>query len=57
MFYSLGHVNNACLFPWRRNPSAPRAQACPSLPTFVLSGQPLVLNLHNSNKTTNKAQP
>lgn len=40
MFYSLGRVNNACLFPWRLNPSTPRAQACPGLPTFVLSGHP-----------------
>ena len=37
MFYSLGRVNNACLFPWRLNPPAPRAPACPGLPTFVLS--------------------
>lgn len=37
MFYSLGCVNNACLFPWRLNPSPPRALACPVLPTFVLS--------------------
>ena len=41
MFYSLGRVNNACLFPWRLNPSTSRAQACPGLPTFVLSSHPL----------------